>query len=309
MVYIFGIQNPYTVEQQNTSKVKIAFIINPKSGTNKKQNLPDLVLGIIDQTKFEAEFLYTKCAGHATELAKELIEKNYTRIVAAGGDGTVNEVAKALVNTNVALGILPCGSGNGLARFLNIPMKMKDAINLQNVGSVMDMDYGTINDNPFFCTCGVGFDAHIGNKFAQSETRGFFTYIKETIGAFFHYKPKKYKIKIDGEKLKTKAFLVTVANAGQYGNDAYIAPQADITDGLLDLCILSPFPVHKAFHLGYRLFNRTMHQCSYITVRKGQSITIKRKKKGEVHLDGEPAIMGKKLKIKIVEKGLKVIIP
>jgi YegS/Rv2252/BmrU family lipid kinase len=297
------------VESQNTTKVKIAFIINPKSGTNKKRNLPDIVLETIDQTKFEPEFFYTKCAGHATELAKQLVEDNYTRIVAAGGDGTVNEVAKAIVNTEVALGIIPCGSGNGLARFLKIPMRLKEAIAVQNQGHIMDMDFGKINDTPFFCTCGVGFDAHIGNKFAQSNKRGFVTYIKETIRAFFNYKSKKYKIKIDGEKLKTRAFLITVANAGQYGNDAYIAPQADITDGMLDLCIITPFPKHKAFHMGYRLFHRTMDQCSYIKVRKGQIITIKRKKKGEVHLDGEPAIMGKKLKIHIVEKGLKVVVP
>ena len=308
VLYIWN-SKPLNVEQQNTPKVKIAFIINPKSGTNKKHELPQLVMDTIDQTRFEPEFLYTKCAGHATELAKQLVEKGCMRIVAAGGDGTVNEVAKALINTDVVLGVLPCGSGNGLARFLKVPMKMKDAIEVQNTGSTLQMDYGKINGNPFFCTCGVGFDAHIGQKFAESETRGFYTYIKETIGAFFHYKPKKYKIKIDGEKIKTRAFLITVANAGQYGNDAYIAPQADITDGMLDLCILSPFPMHKAFHLGYRLFNRTMHECSYINVKKGQAITIKRKKKGEVHLDGEPAIMGKKLKIMIVEKGLKVIIP
>lgn len=294
---------------QNTSKVKVAFIINPKSGTNKKHNLPEVVLEMLDTTKFEPDFMFTKCAGHATELAKQSIENGYNFIVAAGGDGTVNEVAKALVNTDVSLGIIPCGSGNGLARFLNIPIKLKDAIATLNTGNQLTIDFGKINDNPFFCTCGVGFDAHIGNKFATSTTRGFWTYLKETVKAFFSYKPKKYRIKIDGEKIKTKAFLITVANAGQYGNDAYIAPQADITDGMLDLCILTPFPRHKAFHLGYRLFNRTMDQCAYIKVRKGQEITIKRKKKGEVHLDGEPAIMGKKLKITIVERGLKVIIP
>jgi diacylglycerol kinase (ATP) len=297
------------VEQQNTTRIKIGFIINPKSGTNKKQNLPDLILDHIDKSRFQADFFFTKCAGHATELAKDLMEKNYKRIVAAGGDGTVNEVAKALINTDIEFGILPCGSGNGLSRFLKIPMKLKEAIDLQNKGSILKIDYGTINENPFFCTCGVGFDAHIGNKFAQSQSRGFLTYIKETIAAFFQYRPKKYKINVDGEKLKTRAFLVTVANAGQYGNDVYIAPQADITDGMLDLCILTPFPKHKAFHMGYRLFNKTMDQCSYIKVRKGQAITIKRKKKGEVHLDGEPAIMGKKLKIAIVEKGLNVIVP
>jgi YegS/Rv2252/BmrU family lipid kinase len=290
-------------------KEKVAFIINPKSGTNKKHHLPGLIQDTINDLEFEVDLFYTEYAGHASELAVDLVKKGFSKIIAVGGDGTVNEVAKALVHTNAALGIVPCGSGNGLARSLRIPLKAEDAINLVNYGKVISMDYGTINQQPFFCTCGVGFDAHIGNKFATSANRGFITYIKETIRAYFYYRPRKYTIKIDGEKIKTRAFLVTVANAGQYGNDAYIAPQAELQDGKLDLCILNPFPKHHALNLGFRLFNKTMDRSEYINTIKGQSITIKRKKKGEVHLDGEPAIMGKKLKIKIEELGLKVLVP
>ena len=289
--------------------MKIAFIINPISGTQNRLSLPQLIERKIDKSLFEAEYYFTKCAGHATDMAKLLVEQNYERVIAVGGDGTVNEVAKALIGTPVALGILPCGSGNGLARFLKIPLRVEDAIELQNIGQPISIDYGTINNEPFFCTCGVGFDAHIGNRFAQSANRGFLTYIKETFDAYFHYKPKKYSIKIDGEKIKTRAFLVTVANAGQYGNDAYIAPQADIRDGKLDLCIMNPFPNHKAIELGFRLFTRSIDQSEYIRTIQGQVISIKRRKKGEVHLDGEPAIMGKKLKIKIIEQGLQVIVP
>lgn len=290
-------------------KKKIAFIINPKSGTSKKHNLPELIQESIDPVKYQITVLFTKCAGHATELARHLSTEGYDVVFAAGGDGTVNEVGRGLIGTGVPMGIIPCGSGNGLARFLNIPLKIKEAVALVDHAQEKLIDYGIINDHPFFCTCGVGFDAHIGNRFAHSTKRGFFTYVKETISAFFYYKPKKYKVKVDGEKLKTRAFLITVANAGQYGNDAYIAPQADISDGLLDLCILTPFPKIKAFHLGIRLFNRTMDQCSYIMVRKGQNIVIKRKKEGEVHIDGEPAIMGKKLNIHIVDSGLTVMVP
>jgi YegS/Rv2252/BmrU family lipid kinase len=289
--------------------IKIAFIINPVSGTRSRISLPQLIDKKIDLTQFEVEYFFTTCAGHATEITRQLVKENYNRVIAVGGDGTINEVAKALVNTNVSLGIIPCGSGNGLARFMKIPLKIEEAIYLQNTGKPVHIDYGTINNEPFFCTCGVGFDAHIGNRFSKSTNRGFMTYIKETFNAYFHYKPKKYTIKIDGEKIKTRAFLITVANAGQYGNDAYIAPQADICDGLLDLCIINPFPNHKALELGFRLFNRSINRSEYISTVKGQDIIIKRKKKGEVHLDGEPAIMGKKLKIKIIEKGLQVIVP
>jgi YegS/Rv2252/BmrU family lipid kinase len=291
------------------SKDKIAFIINPKSGTTQKCDIPQIIHQTIDKNRFDVTIQFTKCAGHATELASQFVEEGYSRVIAVGGDGTVNETAKALINKPVALGIIPCGSGNGLARFLKIPLKLKEAIELQNNAQIIDIDCGTINKEPFFCTCGVGFDAHIGNKFAQSSKRGFWTYIKETVRSFFTYVPQTYKIKVDGVKTKSQAFLITVANAGQYGNDAYIAPQADIRDGQLDVCILSPFPKHRAFGIGIRLFNRTMDHCNYVQVKKGQAINIKRKKKGEVHLDGEPAIMGKKLKIRIIERGLNVVIP
>lgn len=292
-----------------TEREKICFIINPKSGTVSKKNMPDLVNASLNLRKYEPVFYFTREAGHATRLAKKCVESGIKKVVAVGGDGTVNEVAKALVQTKTALGIIPGGSGNGLSRYLGIPLKTTDAISMLNNCEVSEIDYGTINDHPFFCTCGVGFDAHIGNKFAQSKKRGFFTYIKETIYAFFHYQPKKYRIKIDGEEFRNQAFMVTVANAGQYGNDAYISPSADIRDGLLDVCILQPFPKVKAFDLGVRLFKRTIDKSEYVDVIKGKKISIKRKKKGEVHLDGEPALMGKKIKIKIEPLGLRVLIP
>lgn len=289
-------------------KEKIAFIINPKSGTVSKKNIPDLVNDNLDMRKYEPVFHFTREAGHATRLAEKCLNENIKKIIAVGGDGTVNEVAKALINKEAAFGILPGGSGNGLARHLNIPLKTVDAISMLNNCSESAIDYGTINDHPFFCTCGVGFDAHIGNKFAQSKSRGFYTYIKETIYAFFHYRSKKYKVRVDDQKFKNEAFMITVANAGQYGNDAYISPSADIRDGLLDVCILSPFPKVKAFDLGIRLFKRTIDKSDYVEVIKGKKVTIKRKKKGVVHLDGEPAIMGKKLKITIKHLGLKVLV-
>lgn len=290
-------------------KEKIAFIINPKSGTTAKKHVPDLAIALLDKEKYEPEFFFTREAGHAFRLARKCLNQEFKKIIAVGGDGTVNEVASALIKSDAALGIIPGGSGNGLARYLGIPLKMNDSIEMLNHCIVSEIDYGTINEHPFFCTCGVGFDAHIGNKFAQNKKRGFFTYIKETVFEFFHYRPQKYKIKIDEQEFKTEAFLVTVANAGQYGNDAYISPTADIRDGLLDLCILSPFPKVKAIDLGIRLFKRTIDKSEYVDVIKGKKIKIKRKSKGEVHLDGEPAMMGKKLKITIENKGLKVLIP
>jgi YegS/Rv2252/BmrU family lipid kinase len=290
-------------------KEKIAFIINPISGTVSKKNVPDQISESLNLNKYEPVIYFTTAAGHATQLAQTCIENGITKIIAVGGDGTVNELGRALINTPAYLGIIPCGSGNGLARYLGIPLKTSDAIAMLNNCLKSEIDYGTINEQPFFCTCGVGFDAHIGNRFAQSKKRGFLTYVKETIYAFFNYQPKKYRIKIDGERYKHQAFMVTCANSGQYGNDAYISPSADIRDGLLDVCILSPFPKRKALDIGIRLFKRTMDKSEYLTVIKGKKITIKRKKKGEVHLDGEPALMGKKIKVRIEPLGLKVLVP
>ncbi len=287
----------------------IAFIINPHSGNGKQKNLKELINNNIDQSLYNAEIVLTQYPGHAKELAAEFVQKNFHKIVAVGGDGTMNEVASALINTSVIFGILPIGSGNGLARHLKIPMKIKDAIQLINNCQIVKIDYGTINDIPFFCTCGVGFDAKIGHQFAQSDKRGFITYFKSTISTFLSYKPKKYRLKYNDVKIKTKAFLITFANAAQYGNNAFIAPKADIHDGLLDVNILTPFPIRKALGLGFRLFNKQIHQSRYIETFKTDQITLKRKKKGEVHYDGEPAILGKKIKIKSHKQGLKVMIP
>ena len=176
-------------------------------------------------------------------------------------------------------------------------------------GDSQKVDYGIANEKPFFCTFGIGFDAQIGWKFAKNETRGFGAYVKAVIKEFFTYKPKKYTIEIDGKKVVTRAFLITVANSGQYGNNAYISPEARIDDGLLDVCILKPFPKIASFSLAYRLFTRTMHKSKYMTIIRGKYITMACKKKMKVHYDGEPVKMSKKLEISIIQGGLKVIVP
>ncbi|RPH34589.1 MAG: YegS/Rv2252/BmrU family lipid kinase [Bacteroidales bacterium] len=291
-------------------KEKILFLINPISGTKKKDNLAEQILKLLDHSRYEAEIHVTRFRGDATGIVPIKMAEGYNKFVAVGGDGTVNEIAKALVDSEGILGIIPIGSGNGLARHLRIPINIEKAMKLINRGNVEAIDYGRINGSPFFCTCGVGFDAHIGNEFAKNKGRGFLTYIKVTISDFFNYKPKKYKLKIDKiGKLKTRAFLITVANASQYGNNAYISPKADIQDGRLDICILSPFRLYRAPGIGIRLFAKKIDKSSLMHTEQAQQIVLKRKKAGVVHYDGEPCEMGKKIKIKIVPKGLKVILP
>ena len=157
-------------------KKKMVFIMNPISGTTNKAGIPELIAKTLDTNTFDYEIRLTEHAGHAFEIATEAKDNGVDVVVAVGGDGTVNEVARAIVHSNTALGIIPCGSGNGLARHLMIPMQLKKAIEVINEYQIHDLDYGIINEHPFFCTCGMGFDAFVSMKFAEAGKRGPITY-------------------------------------------------------------------------------------------------------------------------------------
>jgi diacylglycerol kinase (ATP) len=295
---------------QSFVKEKILFLINPISGTMNKEHLPRLIEESADNKFFDIEIVITGYKGEATEIVRQKLIENYGYFVAVGGDGTVNEIAKALVNTKAIMGIIPVGSGNGLARHLQIPLQPKNAIKIINNRKYRAVDFGLINDMPFFCTCGVGFDALIGEKFANCKGRGLSNYVKTTIKEYFNYKPEIYKITFDNEKIiSRKAFLITFANASQYGNNAYIAPRADIYDGKLDVCLLSPFRLYKAPGIGIRLFAKNIHKSSLMFTEKAVTILLERASEGVIHFDGEPFKMGRILEISVVNKGLNVIMP
>jgi len=289
---------------------KIWFIINPVSGTGRKEKIQTEILKYLDTFKYNPGFYTTSARGEATRFVKKRFARGDRYFVAVGGDGTVNEIARILIKTDGVLGIIPVGSGNGLARHFAIPLSVKKAVKLINQGEYIRMDSGRLDKKPFFCTCGVGFDAHVGHLFAKSETRGFFSYIKATIKEFYRYKPRKYELlEKNGNRIKRRAFLVTFANASQYGNNAWIAPDANVSDGFLDVCIMRPFPALRAIPLSMRLFRKNIHRSDLLETFRTKEITLTRKKKGEVHFDGEPWIMGKKLKVKIVPDSLNIIVP
>ena len=221
-------------------KKNITFIVNPISGTKSKDALPLLVKQLIDDSLYECEIIKTEYAGHAAELASQCVNDHIDICVAVGGDGTVNEVARSLAHSETALGIIPCGSGNGLARHLCLPMDMKQALQVINAGKTDYFDYGVINDQPFFCTCGMGFDAYVSLKFAESGKRGLATYVENVLKEGLTYKPDTYIITDESGNHQYNAFLVVCANASQYGNNAYIAPEASMQDGLLDVIIMEP---------------------------------------------------------------------
>ena len=237
--------------------------MNPISGTTNKGGIPKLIDNTLDKTQFEYEILETTHPGHASELATEAKEKGVDIVVAVGGDGTVNEVARAIVHSHTALGILPCGSGNGLARHMLLPMNLKKAIQVINKCVIHQFDYGIINDMPFFCTCGMGFDAFVSQKFAECGKRGPITYVQKVLEEGLKYQPETYEIIDDHGVNKYKAFLISCANASQYGNNAVIAPQASMSDGYMDVIIMEPFDLIEASQISIDMFNKTLDTVSY----------------------------------------------
>ena len=290
-------------------KKNIIFIVNPISGTNEKESILKAIDEHLDKSKFDYSIIKTEYAGHAAELASKAAEDKTDIVVAIGGDGTINEIGRSLIHTDTAMGIIPCGSGNGLARHLHIPLNAKKAINIINKGKIVDIDFGKIDGHPFFCTCGVGFDAFVSLKFADSGKRGPLTYLENTLHESLTYKPETYLIEHPNGTVEQKAFLIACANASQYGNNAYIAPNASLTDGMMDITILEPFTVLDVPSLAFQLFNKTLDQNSRIKTLRDKSIIIHRTKEGVFHFDGDPMMGGKDLKVEIEHKGLKVVCP
>ena len=286
----------------------ILFIINPKSGTDRKIYIRQSIGRNIDTNKYTYQVRYTEYAGHAEVIAREAAEAGIDIAVAVGGDGTVNEVARALIPTNTALGIIPCGSGNGLARHLQLPMDPEGAISMINAGNIKDLDYGTMNGLPFFCTCGMGFDAFVSMKFANSGKRGLISYIENTLRETLTYKPDTYTLRFDDQQVQQRAFVIACANASQYGNNAFIAPSASMSDGLMDITVLEPFTAIEAPQLALQLFNGTLGTNSRVKTFKAKKVSITRMGDDPVHVDGDPLNTGKSIEVEIHSKGIKMVV-
>lgn len=291
------------------AKSNILFIINPIAGGKQKQNIPALIDANLDKTKFNPNFSFTEYVGHAAEIAAEAANKNFDVVVAVGGDGTINEIASVVMKYNKVLGIIPFGSGNGLARFLKIPMNTARAIRVLNGMSVRHMDTARFNDKSYFNMAGMGFDAHISSIFAGRKERGLAGYVKLGLKEMLTYKPETYHIQVDGRVYKRKAFVVSIANSSQYGNNTYISPEASVTDGLLDVCIVKSFPLYRLPLLAYAMIRGITHRSDMVEIIKGKDIHIRRSHDAAIHIDGEPFIMGKEIAISIVPLSLKIITP
>jgi len=288
-------------------KRKVQFIINPISGVGKQHKVEKALPTQLDSTKFDYEIIYTQAPKHATELSTQAA-KHFDVVVAIGGDGTVNEVSRGLINTPTALAIIPTGSGNGLARFLNIPMSLNGAIQVINRNNVKKIDTIDINDTAFVNMAGVGFDAHISHKFAAYGKRGVFSYLKLIALEFWRYKDKTYTLTIDGKAYTRKAFLISFANSSEFGNNAHIAPQAKIDDGLIDICILRRFPLIAAPVIALRLFLKNLNRSRYAEILQAKEITVKNGEDSiKAHIDGEPVVFNNQINMKIRPLNLNII--
>jgi YegS/Rv2252/BmrU family lipid kinase len=293
------------------SKKKIVFIVNPKAGiTPKSKVVIELLAGnIIPSSKFIPEVIFTERVGHATEIAARAVENRADIVVASGGDGTVNEVACAMVNTGIPMGILPAGSGNGLARCLGISMNYALALRTIIRGNTKLMDVATVNDMLFTSIAGIGFDAFVAQKFAESSIRGMISYMQIILNEFSAYKPLTYSITIDGTEIEKHALMVTVANSDQFGFNTRIAPQAKVDDGFLDICVVRKMPATQLLNVGYHTMRGTLEKTGYIEYFKGKEITINNVHDPLMNIDGEPIIVKSPISIRIKPLSLCVIIP
>ncbi len=290
-------------------KKKIRFIINPKSGVGKHKNIVKYIEQYLDKTLFHYEVVFTEKPGHGISLSRQAAEMGYYAVVAVGGDGSINEVASSLINSDTALAIIPTGSGNGFANHFHIPHDMKQAIQVINTGKISVVDTMVADEQTVIGICGVGFDAHIAHEFASYGKRGFSSYIKVVLREFPRYKNLKYKMEVNGKIVEHQAILITFANASQFGNNAVINPQANVQDGMMEICIMKPFNLLQFPMMVYSLFHKKIDKMPYMEVIKTDQVTLLNNIKKIAHIDGEPVFIEEQTVFKIIPKSLRVIIP
>ncbi|MBJ6110317.1 diacylglycerol kinase family lipid kinase [Hymenobacter sp. BT523] len=266
---------------------KTCFILNPMAGPSRRLDMPALIDRYFGAREADYEIRLTEYAGHAVEIARAAAGEGYEVVVAVGGDGTVNEVGRGLLGTDAAMGIVPQGSGNGLARHLKVPLALPAALRRLAAPTFSRMDVGVMNGHPFFCTAGLGFDAHVSQHFAQAGSRGLATYLRVTLSEYRRYQPTPVRVLLNGEERATDCYVLAFANASQYGNNAYIAPRADLRDGLLDVCLIDALPVGRAFRVSLAMALGNLPQtkaAEYFRVTEG---TVRAEAPIGFHVDGD----------------------
>lgn len=289
-------------------KLRVCFIYNPISGVRRLKSLEDLVRQNLDLNRFDYTIQVTSSPKDAMRLATTAVQDNFDIIVAVGGDGTINEIVQGMGNTPLMLGIIPTGSGNGLARHLEIPLEPEKAIKLINNLNTRTIDIASINGYPFASIAGLGFDARVANKYRKLKKRGFYGYFRVVMMEFFRYREREYTLSFNDQKINRRALLLTIANSNQFGYNTIIAPTAKPDDGLLDIVIVKKFPLSEIPRMIGLLFTGKIDQSSYIESYKTTEIFIVRKRGKRVNIDGEAIKMGKEISVRIQPAAIKVIV-
>lgn len=292
--------------------MKLRFIINPRSGKPRRNAaIRALLEDFISARALDADKVLTEGPGHATEIARDAVASGCLRIVAVGGDGTVNEVAQALVHTPAAMGLLPCGSGNGLALHLGIPKALSGALELATgtSGRVAELDTGTVNGLPFFNAMGLGLDADVSRRFNRLARRGLVAYARTAVAAFLNLRSERCTISVGGHVETVDALLIAVANSDQYGNNAKIAPHARVDDGMLDLVAVRQTGLLGAVLLGARLFLGSIDRSTAVRRLRGARFLIERPSAGIIHTDGETHMAGASIEVLVRPRSLRFIVP
>ena len=285
---------------------KILVIINPKAGKNTKVGLQEELIEQLVLPNTEVEIQETKGPEDAVKLAKDAAENRYKAVIAVGGDGTVNEVARGLIGSNTALGIIPFGSGNGLARSLHIPITLTKAYETIKEFHVKKIDTVKIGSRYFIGVAGVGFDAQVSENFANCGKRGFPSYLKVVLEELPFYENKTYELIVDDKHITRTAFLICFANSAQFGNNATIAPNAKMDDGLIDLIVLKSFPMHAIPKLTFDLFNKKIHESKYFERILCKQVTLLSSFE-KMHIDGDPISFSQRVTLSICPSSLIVI--
>ncbi len=299
--------NPFLVEALRPKRV--VFIVNPNSGTRMQAKIKDSLDRYLNHRKFNYSIWYTERPKHATELAKKAVAEGFEIVVAVGGDGSVNEVAAGLLHSDTALGIIPAGSGNGLAMHLGYGRKIEDAIKKFNSAEIHQMDCGALNGRPFVNVAGIGFDGLVSNLMKGETKRGFIPYFVRSIKAGLQYTSKPCTLVLNGEQVEENCFVVTVANGPMYGYNVSIAPDARMDDGLFSVVVLKEAPRWQYFMAMPNVLSGKIFQENFVRHFTASTITIKSEGKNYIHFDGEGSSYEGDLNFTMMHKSLKVLVP
>ena len=291
----------------NNQDRNILFLVNPVSGGKSKEKLITKLKSLINKNAVSAEVYQTTSRTDTIERASKAVLQNYHTVVAVGGDGTINDIASQLVGTQTALGIIPMGSGNGLSRELKIPFDLEKAFELILKNRIKEVDSGLVNDKPFFNIAGIGFDAHIAGLFEQAQSRGLMGYLKLILRSYGSYVPEKYTIQIGAKTFMQSAFVLAVCNGRQFGNNAWIGPNAKLDDGILDITLIKTARWYQLPGIVMWMFLQKIDRSGHVDTYRNAEILVKRKTKGLVNIDGEPVLMDNDLIFKILPNSLRII--